>query len=295
MAENSICPLCRSARLKEVYKPQIASGSEISFSYTFSPAHSRTFGVVRCLDCTHVFCAPIPDDVSAHYVDVVDHEYLKHALSRKLTASSLVKVLQRYRPGGKLLDIGSATGDFLDVAEKEGNYIVEGLEPCVWSSEVARKRGLTVHREFLEDFSKEHKEQYDAVTLWGVIEHIADPVAQVGRIKTLLRTGGIVALWTGDVDSVTSHFLGRKWWYWQGQHIQYFTHSSLLRLFRVQGFEHLTTGRYPFAASFETISNSLSRYRSQKIFTTLLKPLFAVKPVFFLRLPGEMLFIARKS
>ncbi len=101
-------------------------------------------------------------------------------------------------------------------------------------------------------------------------------------------------LWTGDVDSVTSRMLGRKWWYWQGQHIQYFTHASLKRLVTACSLEHVRTYVYPFAATYETIANSLRRYQWQSIMTSLLSPLFVLKPVWYLRLPGELLFLARR-
>jgi len=39
----------------------------------------------------------------------------------------------------------------------------------------------------------------DAITLWEVIEHLADPVAELARIRDHLRPGGILALSTPNV------------------------------------------------------------------------------------------------
>jgi ubiquinone/menaquinone biosynthesis C-methylase UbiE len=274
-----------------MYPAEITS-KEVSFAYTFSPKHSRAFGVQRCLDCTHVFCSPIPDDMAANYADVVDEEYLKHQVSREVSGKASAQVIQKQVRSGKLLDVGCATGDFLMAAKGLG-FQAEGLEPSHWSSEIARNRGLTVHRDFLETFADKHPHEYDVVTLWGVIEHFADPVAQVKNMKRLLKPGGIIALWTGDVDSITSRLLRRRWWYWQGQHIQYFTHQSIQRLFEDQSFEHLKTGLYPFGATHGTISNSLRRYPAHKLLSALIKPVFVLKPSWLLRLPGEMFFMAR--
>jgi hypothetical protein len=41
--------------------------------------------------------------------------------------------------------------------------------------------------------------------------------------------------------------------------------------------------------------NSLKRYKSHRALTTLLKPIFAVRPIWYLYLPGEMFVIARKA
>ena len=50
----------------------------------------------------------------------------------------------RTPPVGISLDVGCATGDFLDAGREEG-FDVEGLELSDWSCGIARGRGLTVH------------------------------------------------------------------------------------------------------------------------------------------------------
>jgi hypothetical protein len=102
-------------------------------------------------------------------------------------------------------------------------------------------------------------------------------------------------VWTGDADAWLPRLLGRRWWYWQGQHIQYFTHRSLSTLARAAGFDHVTTERYPFAATHGTIANSLRRYPLHRLMSAALAPIFRLKPVIYLRLPGEMLFLARRA
>lgn len=290
----TLCPVCRSNSVLKKRDSEIESGKEISFSYTFSPSHNRALAVYGCLECSHVFCSPIPDDIGVNYKDVVDQEYLKHQLSRNITNNEVLRVLKTHKSGGKLLDIGCATGDFIEVAQKMG-FQSEGVEPSVWSSTIARKRGLVIHQELLKDFADQHLDEYDIVTLWGVIEHFSDPAAEIQRIQKVLKPGGILAIWTGDASSITALVLGRKWWYWQGQHIQYFTHRSLKKLVSNAGFDHLETHTYPFAASYETISNSLRRYKAHKFLTALAKPLFMFKRNYILKLPGEMFFIAQKN
>jgi 2-polyprenyl-3-methyl-5-hydroxy-6-metoxy-1,4-benzoquinol methylase len=287
------CPVCKSHDVNEAYPPQITSGKDVSFSYTFSPEHSRTFAVFGCKKCGHKFCHPIPADIGVNYKDVVDEEYLKHAESRRLASRKLLRTLKSHRPAGRLVDIGCATGDFLTEAKAIG-FESEGIEPCAWSADVARQRGFVIHQELLEQAADRHPQEYDVATLWGVIEHFADPAAEVERIARILKPGGLLAIWTGDVDSITSRVLGRKWWYWQGQHIQYFTNKSLERLLSNAGFEVVDNKLFPFAASYDTIFNSLKRYKSHRALTTLLKPVFAVQPIWYLYLPGEMFVIARK-
>jgi SAM-dependent methyltransferase len=289
---NTRCPICDSSDLREVWPAEIERLDEVSFSYSFSPEHTKTFRVVRCSGCTHRFCAPLPERLVERYHDVVDDEYLKHAESRRLAAEAVLETVKKHVAGRRLLDVGCATGDFL-VAGRAAGFEVEGLELSTWSCAVARERGLTVHQETLSRLAEERGPQFDVISLIGVIEHFPEPRAEMANIARLLRPSGIVVMWTGDVSSWLARALGRRWWYWQGQHIQYFTQKSLSVLARSAGLEPIATERYPFAATHATLSNSLRRYPLHSLMSAMLKPFFRLRPVVYLRLPGEMLFLAR--
>jgi len=288
------CVICGSAGLEEIRPAEIDGLDDVSFSYSFSPQHSKTFRVVRCHACTHQFCAPLPENLAERYRDVVDEEYLKHAESRRLAARAVFGTIGRYAAPGRLLDVGCATGDFLEAGRAAG-WAVEGLELSGWSCAIARQRGLTVHQKTLARFAEEGAEPFDVVTLVGVIEHLPAPRAEMANLARLVRPGGLLVAWTGDVDSWLARLLGRRWWYWQGQHIQYFTHRSLALLARDAGFSTLATERYPFAATRDTLANSLRRYPLHRLMSAALAPVFLVAPVITLRLPGEMLFLARRA
>src|SRR5580700_2939739 len=121
------CIICGASELEEVRPADISRLDQVSFSYSFRPEHTRTFRVVRCPNCTHMFCAPLPARVTESYHDVVDEEYLKHAESRRLAAAAVLRTVMRYTGGRRLLDVGCATGDFLE-AGREAGFDVEGIE-----------------------------------------------------------------------------------------------------------------------------------------------------------------------
>lgn len=287
------CPVCGSNEVRVWYPSQIRDVDEVSFSYTFRPQHTRTFQVVRCASCTHAYCSPVPDEIAVHYKEVVDEEYLRHRDSRLLSAGEVVRSILKRGGSGRLLDIGCATGDFLDAARQSG-FDTEGLELSSWTSTIARERGLVVHQERLETLATRNEGRFDVITLIGVIEHFSDPLAEMQRICRLLGPGGMVVVWTGDVDSITSRLMGRRWWYWQGQHIQYFTRRSLELLCSRSGLEAAGIERYPFAATSRTVNNSLRRYRLHRLLSLILSPAFTLKPVWNLRIPGELLLFARR-
>ncbi|MCL4418583.1 class I SAM-dependent methyltransferase [Patescibacteria group bacterium] len=289
----SICVVCKSDKIIERY-PSNIDLDRLTFTYTKTPDSNKTFRVVRCLNCTHVFCSPVQKNIYKNYKDVVDDEYLGYADSLKISSNLVLPIIKNYIPKGKILDVGCATGEFLQVARNFG-YTAEGLELSKWSSEIARKKGLKIYRQSLKTLSKKFPKRYDIITLFGVIEHFEFPADEINYLNILLKPGGILVVWTGDVDSIMSKILRRRWWYWQGQHIQYFSHKSLNTLFKKRGFEHIATNIYPFVATYKLMHNYLGRYYFRPWIMKLVKPLFLLKPAWTIRLPGEMLYVAGKK
>ena len=286
------CPICASERTVERYPAQVETLAGPAFSYEFGPEHRKTLRVVRCLACTHQFCSPIPVEPVEHYArGGVDPAYLAQSESRVLAAQAVLKALPGLRPRARLLDVGCATGDLL-VAARERDLDASGVELSAWSAAIARERGFAVHEQPLA--SLEGDARFDVITMIGVIEHFTDPLAELRHVHRLLAPGGVFVGWTGDVASITARVLGRRWWYWQGQHVQYFTRRSLIEALRRTSFDVPRIATYPFAATHATLAHSLSRYRGHRVLTAMLRPAFSIKRIWYLRIPGELLFVAQR-
>ncbi len=288
---KAVCPICGSTDLVELYKSN-ANLKKIVFTYEFSIEAKKTFRVVKCKQCTHVFCNPIPENIYKYYVDVVDKKYLTQEEDRKVTARKLIQKIKKYKKKGNLLDIGCATGDFLEIAKLFG-YNAEGLELSKWSADIARKKGLKIHNSTIYDFAKKNPNKYDVITLWGVIEHFENPKLEMENINKLLKPKGIVIVWTGDVESITSRIMKRNWWYWLGQHIQYFTRASLKLLGENTGFEQVFSSIYPQAVSYDKVENSMARYKNKKLLT-FFKYIFYFKKFIIVYIPGEIFWMGKK-
>jgi SAM-dependent methyltransferase len=110
-----------------------------------------------------------------------------------------ISFIRKYASGGRLLDVGCGTGEFLDVAGRNG-FQAFGLEPSRKAFDIARKgrnvvRGELRNVEFKEEF-------FDAVTLWSVLEHIPAPSPFLGRTRAILKKGGILALRIPDAKGL---------------------------------------------------------------------------------------------
>lgn len=284
------CPICGS-RVSQLLYADTLGDRLPDFGYDFSPSHRLSFRTVRCNQCGHGYSSPLPADIYANYVDVEDSEYMRNREQRLMTAEKVLSVIRRVKPSGKLLDVGCATGDFLDAARK--NYDAQGLELSTWAANVAATTGVQIHRQRLSDMQEDG--QYDIVTLWGVIEHFETPRKEIAEINRVLKTGGLLCLWTGDLDSWIARLLGKRWWYVQGQHIQMFTMNSLERLMRENGFEKKEMRRYPYVMSLRSIAKSLGRYQVLGALARLLLDNRVLGDVrITLKLPGEMFGIFEK-
>lgn len=285
------CPICGRDEHPQLYPDSL--GKELPrFGYDFTPDHMRTYRVVFCRGCRHAYASPRPAQLWLHYEDVVDPAYLKRQPERLDSARRVLGRITRYRRSGRLLDIGCATGDFL--LEARRYFHVEGLELSGWAAEIVRAKGLTVHRFSLADFKP--SEPYDLVTLWGVIEHFEDPAREIQRMGGLLNTGGLVCLWTGDIDSLPARLCGKQWWYIQGQHLQVFSRRSLRLAFAQAGFQQVWIGRYPHVTTLGSMAKSLSRYPAVGAVARWLMAHPAVSGwKVMLALPGEMFAIFRKA
>jgi SAM-dependent methyltransferase len=192
-------------------------------------------------------------------------------------------------PHYSLLDIGCATGIFLNCAAR---YMrVEGIELSQWAADTAPRRHR-VDRQTLAMLNSSQK--FNIITLWGVIEHIENPRSEIRSAKAHLVKDGLLFIYTGDRSASVTRILGKRWWWYQGMHIQYFTKSSLQPLLVSEGFEIVGTQRLPMFFSLHSLGQSLNRYELASPFVWLLQRFPKDKIFLRLRLSVEMLMVARK-
>lgn len=286
MKKRKECPICKNKTFKEIL-PNTLKGEYPVFGYKFTPKHTKTYKIIQCLFCYHQFANPIHDNIYKKYKEIIDTAYTAQTHDNELSAKKVLKEIKKIKQKGKLLDIGCSTGDFLNIAQK--HYTTEGLELCNWATKIAKNRGHKIHQTLI----KNHKGKYDIITLWGVIEHFENPKEEIQNIYRLLNKNGIVALWTGDNSSILARILKKKWWYYQGQHIQIFSHKSINKLFADQEFKLIYNETYPKVMSIKSIINSLQRYPLLgKIAKRTLKPFQNL--TLTLKLNGEMYKIYQK-
>ncbi len=94
-------------------------------------------------------------------------------------------------PDGLLLEVGCATGEFVEEATAVG-YEAIGVEPSKWAADTARRSGAEVFCGTLADWRAEYDSfTVDAVAMFHVLEHLDDPVEVLRECRSCwLRMAG---------------------------------------------------------------------------------------------------------
>lgn len=150
-----------------------------------------------------------------------------------------IAVLLQQQPSQiRLLDVGCSSGAFLGAAVSFG-YAAEGVEPAPKAAATAQAAGLKVRQGLLHEAGYADG-QFDAVTLFEVIEHLKHPQELLEECRRILRPGGILLVGTGNAASWSMAAMGAKWEYLSiaahGGHVSFFTPSSLGKLAQQAGF-----------------------------------------------------------
>ena len=137
-----------------------------------------------------------------------------------------------------LLDVGCSSGAFLHAAVKLG-FRAEGVEPALQAAATAQAAGLKVHQGLLQEAGYADG-QFDAITLFEVIEHLQQPQDLLKECRRILRPGGILLIGTGNTDSWSMAALGARWEYLHiakhGGHVSFFNPGSIASLAQRSGF-----------------------------------------------------------
>jgi SAM-dependent methyltransferase len=101
---------------------------------------------------------------------------------------------------GRLLDVGCGFGDFVALMRERG-WRAEGVDPSPVVTAAAARRGLPVRTGTLEDFDAPPA-SFEAITMFYVLEHLADPMGALRKAYRLLSPGGTLLVRVPDTTPV---------------------------------------------------------------------------------------------
>jgi 2-polyprenyl-3-methyl-5-hydroxy-6-metoxy-1,4-benzoquinol methylase len=221
----SACPICRSS----------ATRLRFNGRTNRDPTDGKVWRVEECLSCGHGWIDPIPTpEVLNRYYTESYEAYDEHHASE---GDDVEKARQagefRHIPvpvGKRVLDFGCGGGFFLNVCRQLGAQVF-GIEPNPHGAALTRKQGIPVFEGGLDDYLAQHGgERFDVITSNHVIEHVPDPGATLGGLRSLLAEGGTMTIAVPNADSVFARKLG---WEWHGVDLPFHIHQFSARSLRL--------------------------------------------------------------
>lgn len=269
------CELCGGSLFSVLYEKKGNLKNKYLVTDDSYGAHPQ---IVKCLDCGLVFVYPRESDkkIEKRYKDFKDPEYEKERGARAVNQRRILTRIDKLAgKKGKLLEVGCATGLFLEMAKNDG-WDVFGVEPSSWAAKIAKKKyKLPVFNGTLKEAGL--KEKFDVVVLIDVLEHTAKPRKLLLEIAKVLKPKGLLCLVTPDQKSTVAGFLKERWWHVRPDHLYYFSKDTIYSLLFATDFLVKKTERYGWTFSFDYWA---SRFKNS--LPALYKLLVFVKKVPFL-------------
>jgi len=165
-----------------------------------------------------------------------------------------------YRETGKLLDIGSGSGQFL-VRMRSLGWAVEGVELDPKTARASREIFNVPVREgtiYEQDYPSKY---FDAVTLNNVIEHAHKPMDLLRECCRVLKPRGRLVIVTPNVESLCARNFGP---HWRGleppRHLYIFSMAAIESAARSGGLENVSIrsivrDRHMLGASYALTKN----------------------------------------
>lgn len=171
------CPACAGARdlsLVEERRDPVAGGA---------------YRLYRCGTCGLVFSDP-REAVGADWYEKAAPLRAKEGRRAPASDWRFRRFLAADLPAGKVLDVGCGSGGFLALAAARG-WKGAGVDYDSRVVELARAKGVDAHAGDFDEFLKKRSaKEFDAVTLFDVLEHVPEPRDLLARIKPVLKRGG---------------------------------------------------------------------------------------------------------
>lgn len=278
------CLICDNGQAKQRY---IKSGKKLFF----------------CNNCNFMFVHPTPSvETQQKYYDTSYDEgtykvYNDQEKLRKKLNEKRFKEIEQYISTGKLLDVGCATGYFLDVAKNHGIETF-GVELSEKAIQQAMLRHKNIFHGTLEEANFEDS-TFDFVTLFDLIEHITDPNSTIKEISRIIRQEGGIAISTPDITSWHARILGKSWGFIIPlEHLFYFSPHSMKLLLKKHGFDVVTIRKNYKIFTIHDILRMAEFYYPKNL-VNIISKLFSIFPEKFLNKErtfyfGEMFVIAKK-
>ncbi len=206
--------------------------------------------------------------------------------------ADLVEKHGRRFSGARMVEVGCATGVFLEEARRRGVAEAVGIETSEYCRKIATGRGLDVVAPGPEALARVEQLRPDLLVAWDVWEHLRHPSQQIDELLERCAPDVTVALTTVDAGSLVASVRGTRWrQYHPPTHLHYPTRKALTTFLTDRSFSvaHLGSVGYfrPLLAYLQALGLHRARWLAPWHEVPVYLNLWDIQLVIASRKPGE--------
>lgn len=195
------------------------------------------------------------------YAKHEDAAYELEYANRERSGRAHLDLVSKYQAGpARLLDVGCATGIFVQLA-REAGWDAIGIDASEWM--IARARGRCPMGTFKVATVEKigfPPGSFEVVTFWDVLEHVRAPVEMLERVRGWLVPDGLVCLSVPNVESCVARVMGKRWVLLLREHLWYFSPETIGVALERAGFETMETRTKLVEFSLANVMTRLGQY-----------------------------------
>ena len=147
-------------------------------------------------------------------------------LAKRIMIARKQKTVLSYHSSGKILDIGTGTGDFLNAFDTK-QWTKFAIEPNSKLHPLLLKNEISIY----SDLNSIEEQKFDVITLWHVLEHIPNLEKTLEQIQSLLKPQGVLIIAVPNFKSYDAVVYKQYWAAWDvPRHVWHFSKKGLISL-----------------------------------------------------------------
>ena len=153
--------------------------------------------------------------------------FLYQTVKKKSLKNKLNLITSLKKDAKSVLDIGAGTGDFLNFVKSDTRSVFE-IEPNQKARELAHQKRI-----YLEENLNDIKgKSFDVITMWHVLEHIANLEETIKEVEALLNPNGILIIAVPNFNSFDAAYYKNYWAAFDvPRHLWHFSRNTMKNLF----------------------------------------------------------------